>query len=166
MVEKIEWKSEEEMQRELQNNINGWKKGYSKDGFIQAGKGEFSYKGIHYLLRVIRYYNHTNKFCSMLGRISDKHVVVEYPEETKDIADLVKSIDWYSEFLYHDTLHLQNDDQTVEEQILKAHELAKKDIDNLYSDYFEKELNNKISELHKIKDKLIDLKNRKEGGLR
>lgn len=153
-MNKIEWVSEKEQQKELDKRIKNWKDGQSKDGFILAGEGIFKYKGIKYLIRVLRYYNHTNRFCSMGHRISDKHVVVEYPEETKPFVEIVKEIAEFSEFLYHDTNHEYNDKQTAEEQIEEAHRLAKEDIDNLFEGTFMKRIDEKIKHMQDLKVKL------------
>ena len=133
MINKLEFKSEENMQKELKERIANWKEGNSKDGYIERASGKFIYKNIAYLIKVLRYYNHTDKFVSMCDKISDCHVVVEYPEETKDLRDLVESVEEYCEFLYYDTLHTHNQNQTVEEQINECHERAKGDIDRLPS---------------------------------
>lgn len=154
MTTKIIWKTNEEMNEALNKRIKEWKDGYSKDGYIQAGEGEFVYRGIKYLIRVLRYYNHTDKFISMSSRISDKHVVVEYPEETKPIVNLVQQAVEFSEFLYHDTLHSWNDNQTCEEQIEECHRLAKEDIDNLLDGDYIKIVEKKIADLQEVIKKL------------
>ncbi len=149
------WKSEEEMQKELKERIDNWKKGYSRDGYIQRAEGKFNYKGICYLIRVLRYYNHTNMFTNISGeKVSDSHVVVEYPEETKPIVDIVSGIDGVYDFLYHDTNHSHNDNQTMDEQIEECHTLAKEDIDNLLSGEISKKMNEGIKRLQEAKDKL------------
>ena len=126
----ITWKTEVEMQDELSKRISEYKEGYSKDGYISKGEGEFKYKNVTYLIKVLRYFNHTNKFCQMSNhRVSDCHVVVEYPEETKDIVNIMSGFPDVYEFLYHDTLHSFNDNQTIEEQIAVCHDWAKEDID-------------------------------------
>lgn len=132
MKQELKWQTEEQMQLGLKKRIDEWKEGQSKDGHILRAEGKFTYKGIAYLIRVLRYFNHTNKFVSMgLDRISDCHVVVEYPEETEKLVEAIKSIEEYSEFLYHDTLHSHNDNQTVEQQLEECYRLAKGDIDNI-----------------------------------
>lgn len=149
----IIWKTEEEMQKELKERISNWKQGYSKDGYVEKGEGKFIYRGIAYLIKIIRYYNHTDKFCPMSRRISDCHVVVEYPEETSKIKDIIP-YDFDSEWLYHDTLHSWNDNQTIEEQIEVCHKWAKKDIDNLLDGEIVKQIDEKIQELEKLKTKI------------
>ena len=127
----MKFKTEEEMQKDLAERIAKWKEGFSKDGYVEKADGEFEYKGIKYLIKILRYYNHTDKFTSMSSRVSDSHCVVEYPDELKDLVDAVKDVEEYSEFLWHDTLHSYNDNMTIEEQINECHRLAKQDIDDL-----------------------------------
>ena len=155
MNNKLVWKSEIEMQKELKKKIESWKKGFSKDGYILSATGKFTYRKIVYLIKVLRYYNHTDKFTNMGNRISDSHVVVEYPKETKPILDLIPS-DFETEFLYHDTLHSHNDKQTIEEQIQECHKLAKQDIDNLLDGEISKRIDEGIKILQKVKKKLIN----------
>jgi len=91
-----EFKTEEEMQKELKNKIDSWKKDESRDGYIIRAEGDFVYKKIFYSIRVLRYFNHTNKFTNMNEqKISDCHVVVKYPDKTKPLVDLVKEIEEY-----------------------------------------------------------------------
>ena len=154
MKNKLNWKTEEEMQRELQEKIKNYKEGQSRDGKILSAKGEFIYKGIKYIIEVLRYYNHTDKFTNMGGdRISDSHAVVEYPDETKPILDLIPN-EFESEFLYHDTLHSWNNKQTTEEQIEVCHKWAKEDIDNLLDGEISKRIDEGIKRLEEVKNKL------------
>ena len=153
-MEKLKWKSEQEQYTELSGRISEWKEGRSRDGYIVIAEGVFSWKGIKYLINVLRYFNHTNKFTSMGSRISDKHVVVEYPKETEPFVKLVKDIDEFSEFLYHDTLHSYNDNQTTEEQIEECHRLAKEDIDYLLGNELLRKINVKIKRFEDLKKKL------------
>ncbi len=154
-MNKLIWKSEEEQLKELNERINNWEEGKSKDGYILCAEGCFIYKRIKYLVKVLRYYNHTNKFTSIhRERISDKHCVIEYPNETKPIVNLVSSVEGVYDFLYHDTLHSFNDKQTIEEQIKLCHKLAKDDINNLLSGEIEKKIDESIKRLQNIKRKL------------
>lgn len=161
-MNELKWIPEEEQQKELKKRIDEWKTGYSKDGYVLSAEGTFTYRGIAYLIRVLRYYNHTDKFCAMGKRISDKHVVVEWPDQTKEIVEFAHSVNEYSEFLYHDTLHTYNDNQTVEEQIQYAHKLAKEDIDGLLSDEYTAILDNKIKRLTELKQQLKELQRGKQ----
>jgi hypothetical protein len=93
------------------------------------------------------------------NRISDCHCVVEFPEETKPIVELVQTASEYSsEFFYHDTSHSFNDNQTVEQQIEVCHEWAKEDIDSLVDGKLAKEIDDKIARLNEVKDRLNQLK--------
>lgn len=153
MENKLIWKSQEQQKEELDKSIREWKPGDSRDGYILCAEGKFVYRNISYLIKVLRYFNHTNKFTPINSeRISDKHVVVEYPEETKPLADLISELD--SEFLYHDTLHSFNDIQTVEEQITTCHDWAKKDIDNLLDGEIGEEIDKRIKHYTDLKNKI------------
>ncbi len=154
MKGKLEFKSEEVMQKELKERIDSHKKGQSRDGYILRAEGEFTYRGIAYLIKVLRYYNHTNKFTNIgRDRISDSHAIVEYPDETKPILDIIPS-EYECEFLFHDTLHSYNDNQTMEEQVEVCHKLAKGDIDNLLDGEISKRIDEGIKRLQEIKKKL------------
>jgi len=151
---KLIWASEEEQEKELKTRIQSWEKGQSRDGYVLCAEGKFVYNGVSYLIKVLRYFNHTDKFTTMgSDRISDKHAIIEYPEEVKPIRDLIP-YDFESEFLYHDTLHSYNDKQTIEEQIKECHKLAKEDIDNLLNGEISERINEGIKRLQEIKNKL------------
>lgn len=153
-MNKLIWKTESKQDEELRQRIGSYEKGKSRDGYILAAEGEFDYKGIKYLIKVLRYFNHTNKFTAIgRDRISDKHCVVEYPDETKPIKDMIPS-EFESEFLFHDTLHSWNDKQTIEEQIKTCHKWAKEDIDNLLNGEISKRIEEGINRLNEIRDKL------------
>lgn len=159
MAKGLVYRTEGDMRKDLDKKIADWKVGQSTDGFVFRAEGKFTYKGIAYLIKVIRYYNNTKKFTPMCSsRISDCHCVVEFPDETKPIVELVKIISEYnSEFLYHDTLHGWNDNQTTEEQIKECHKLAKNDIDNLLSGKLYGDMSEKISKLNEAKEKIESL---------
>jgi len=58
MIEgKLIYKSDDDIKKELNKRIKAWKKGESKDGFIQAAEGKFKYKNIAYLIKVHRYFD-------------------------------------------------------------------------------------------------------------
>ena len=165
MKNKLIWKSEEEMQKELKERIKSWKKGYGRDGKILSAEGKFVHKGVYYLIMVLRYYNFDDGFTNMgRDRISDSHAVVEYPDETKPIIDLIPN-EFESEFLYHDTLHGWNDKQTIEQQIEVCHKLAKEDIDNLLNGEISKRIDEGIKRLEEIKKKLNEGVRKLKNGL-
>ena len=66
----------------------------------------------------------------------------------------------FSEFLYHDTLHPHNDNQTVEEQLQEAHDLAKRDIDSL--DALPNQIAERIRLLNDYKESIVSLLKEKE----
>jgi hypothetical protein len=149
------WKSEKEMQDELKKEIKEYKPGRNRDGRVIAAEGKFIYRGIAYLIKVLRYYNHDEGFTTMgRDRISDCHAVVEYPDETIPIVNLIPN-DYGSEFLYHDTLHSWNDKQTTEQQIEICHKWAKEDIDNLLDGEIAKRIDEGIKKLQEAKDNLM-----------
>ncbi len=153
-AEKLIFKSEKKMQQELRERISSRKPESGRDGYIISAEGKFTYRNVAYLIKVLRYFNHTDDFTSLgRDRVSHSHAVVEYPDETKPIVDLIPN-DYGYEFLYHDTLHSNNDKQTIEEQIKECHELAKEDIDSLIDGEISKKLDEGIMSLQNLKDKL------------
>jgi hypothetical protein len=160
MINEISWKTEREMNKELDEAIKNRKEHQSKDGFIERAEGRFIYRKIAYFIKVLRYFNHTDRFTTLGSqRISDSHVVVEYDEETKAIVDMIPDED-RSEFLYHDTLNSWNDTQTIEQQIEVCHTLAKKDIDNLLDGEIIKKIDINIQNLVTLKINLFNAINK------
>jgi len=153
---KLIWKSEEEQLKELEKEkATRDRKIYGRDGKILSAEGKFVYKGVAYLIKVLRCYNFDDGFTTMGNeRISDSYAVVEYPDETKLIVDLVSGIEEIYEFLYHDTNHSFNDKQTLDEQIKLCHKWAKEDIDSLFSGKISDTLDKSIKELQELKIKL------------
>ena len=125
------WKKEKDMQKELEETLKKRKEHEGKDGFIVSAEGKFTYRGISYLVKVLRYFNHMQKFTPMGSqRVTDSHAVVEYSDESESLSRMIPN-DIYPDFLYHDTLHSWNDTQDIDKQIRVCHNLAKQDIDNL-----------------------------------
>ena len=161
MVEKIDWKNivkeipEEEQLRLLEKerrtrNIAV----YGKDGFIETWRKRFEYKGIPFELAILRYYTFDEGFTPLSGRVCDRHVVVEFPEEIRDLVDLQESVG-VDEFLWHDTLHSWTENMDLWQQLQVAYEMAIKDIDNL-----PELLQSKIHELEEKLQKLREWYNR------
>lgn len=106
-----------------------------KDRDIDMYGGEFSkdvwrrtyeYREIKYDLALLRYLStQGNVGMNQYG----KWFVLEYPNETTHIAELAKKVDEYREFLYRDTLHVWNDEQTLEQMFYWVADRAKEDID-------------------------------------
>ena len=153
---KLIWKSEEEQLKEFEKEkATRDRKKYGRDGKILSAEGKFVYKGVVYLIKVLRYYNFDDGFTTMGSeRISDSHAVVEYPDETELIVNLVSGIEGVYDFLYHDTNHSFNDKQTIEEQIKLCHKWAKEDIDSLFSGEISDILDKSIKKLQELKIKL------------
>ena len=121
---------EEKQLKILEERRKRWKYPESRDGFIETWRRKFVHKGIAFELAVLRYYDLDSGFRPMSNRVSDRHVVVEYPEETKP---LVEKLEWLGieDFLWHDTLHSWNDKQTLEQQLRVAYNQAIEDIETL-----------------------------------
>lgn len=148
------WKSEELMKKELSEIIRAARK---NDGLILAAEGKFSYKKVAYIVKVFRYFNKREGFTPIGSqRISDSHAVVEYPEETRPIVERIPS-EFNSEFLFHDTLHMFNDKQSITEQIALCHNWAKRDIDDLLEGNISKKIDERIKELQYIKKMLNNI---------
>lgn len=94
---------------------------------------EYRYKGIAFKLIIIKYMNIREGFKSLNNnKICDEYVLVEYPEETKELVDILQTFEYsFSEFLYHDTLHLHNEEQTLNEQLQESYDNAIEDINTL-----------------------------------
>jgi hypothetical protein len=154
MVGELKWKTEEQQYKDLAKIIKEHKSGWSKDGYVISAEGKFVYRKVAFFIKVLRYYNHEEKFKPIgSNRISEYHAVVEYPDETKPLVDLIPS-DFSSEFLYHDTLHSWNDTQSIEVQIKVCEDWAKKDIDNLLEGEISKRIEEEIKRFRAIKKKI------------
>ncbi len=155
MIAGIRVKTEKRMLEELNERERKYKDG-SKDGYVEVGNGDFTYREVNYNIKILRYFNLFPSKFKTLGsqRISSMHAVIEFPKETKELVDDYSNImDSFSEFLYHDTLHPQNDKQTIEEQVKACHDLAKSDIDGIPELIDSKE--QKLREFKKKYPKLI-----------
>ena len=139
IIQQLTWKTENEMQKELENEEKSrdYEK-YGYDGHITSAIGEFEYKGIKYIVNVLRYYvlanpkiGRSSKFTSMGHRESEYFANLEYPESMNDIVKMVKKVREYSSFLYNDTLHSYCDKMDIDEQIQEIHNIARRDIDSL-----------------------------------
>lgn len=159
----FEFKSEEQQQQELAIRISKQVEGYSKDGFVVIAQKEVKYRGIPYLIKFLRYYNHTNKFTKMScsdERETDAHVTIEYAKDSEDLAKKVTEITENYNFLYHDTLHSWNDHQTLQEQLDDAVSLAERDIDKLFYPDFLTQIKDKIFHLNDFISEIEILNNR------
>ena len=150
---------EEEQFRILEEKRKNWKYPESRDGFIETWRRKFTHKGIVFELAILRYYDLDTGFRPLGNRISDRHVVVEYPKETEPLVKKLESLG-IEEFLWHDTLHSWNDKQTLPEQLKEAYELAINDINNLpkWLNKKEKELKKKLRELKILRKKFLKVR--------
>jgi len=121
---------EEEQLRRLEERRREWKPLLSRDGYIETWRRKFVHKGIAFELAILRYYTLDDGFTTMRRRVSDRHVVVEYPEETRPLVGILEELG-VEEFLWHDTLHSWNAKQTLPEQLEEAYGWAISDIDGL-----------------------------------
>jgi len=126
----------EEIMQKLKEEEN--KRDFSKsgrDGILEIGRKVYEYKGVKYeiAIAILQYYtlNPINLKRNIGWREEGLYAVVEYPEETKELVNAIEQLNPYREFLYHDTLHTHNDKQTIEEQVIECHDIAKCDIDSI-----------------------------------
>lgn len=153
------WKSEEDQKKEVATIKQTRSKDYGRDGYVECAKGVFIYRGIKYLIRVVMYFNYDDGFKPIgSNRISDKHALVEHPENDPESKALFDALyEFHSEFLYHDTQHFYNDKMNTEEQIDDAHRMAKTDIDWLLDGTVIEEIDKKIKDLQKKREKIRNL---------
>ena len=149
---------EEEQQKKLEEYRKKWKYPMGRDGFIETWRKSFTYKGIKFELAILRYFTLDEGFKPMGNRKSDRHVVVEYPKATEPLVKFVNSLGW-DDFLWHDTLHSWNDNQTIEEQLDEAYRMAMNDIDYLpqWFEEKEKELKSKLEEIRSFKERFVEV---------
>lgn len=129
----LKWKSKRQQTSELKKRIRDWKKGQSRDGFIMVAEGMFSYRSFPYMIKVSRYYQLDCGFMLMpgMGRKTDMHAVVEPAGVTEKIHEYLSKLGGHSEFLWSDTLHSWNEKQNINQQISECHKVAKHCIDSV-----------------------------------
>jgi len=106
-----------------------------KDRDIKTCGGEFittvwqhtyEYRGIKFDIKMLRYVDTAGNIG--MNRYG-KWFVLEHPEETSRIARLVEEVNDYTDFLYSDTLHIWNNDQSLVEMFYEMVDQGKKDVD-------------------------------------
>jgi len=139
-IKTLDWSSlvseipEKEQLAKLEERRTQWKEGQTKDGYIVTWEKQFTHHGVVFCIKILRYYVlDKTGFQPMSYRLSDKHAVVEYPEATKPLANLVGELDISSEFLWSDTLHSCYDHTSLEEQLQGIYEAVLRDIERLPS---------------------------------
>lgn len=162
---KLIWRSEGDMAKDAYDYFKKREGNESMDTYVIKAEGLFRYKGIAYLIKVLRYNSHGQFKPMDSGRISESHVVVEYPDETKWLVNIIQGLPFhfynpYSEFLWHDSLHTQYDGMSVEEQVEAMQKTAKADIDAIFDGKIDGVLDGQIEELMKAKKTLEELKHK------
>jgi hypothetical protein len=108
---------------------------HGRDGFIKVYEERFEYKGVPYIIKVLRYFQigvpiNEIKGINKIG----KHAVLEYPPELNDLARFledISSITGFSEFLWRDTLHYNQQNWTLKQMVEQMHMEARECIDYL-----------------------------------
>lgn len=146
--------SDEDFSKRLEEikNTRDFKK-YGRDGNVSVWRQTYSYRKIKYDIALNRYYLLGVPLSETKGM--NKHnrwFVLEYLENDKKTIELYRKIhEDGSEFLYKDTLHSWNEDNTLEQMFYEMAAAAKKDIDNFLDDS-ESEIDVRISQLNQLKD--------------
>ena len=138
---------------------------YGRDGIIVVYTELSSYKGIPYSVKLCRYFQigvPLNKIHGM--NHFGKWAVLEAVPETESIRDLIVSLPYpvaNSEWMYRDTLHLHNDNQTLKQMVDEMHRLAREDIDELdtlwkkMADYM-KEISDNIQKIREMQASFLE----------
>ncbi len=110
---------------------------YGRDGNVEVFCERRTYKNIPYLIKIIRYYQIGIPLDQISGMNKlGKWAVLEYPDELKDVANLLSSIESTTglyEFLYADTLHAGQEHWTLKQMVDQMEQQAKGDIDQLFT---------------------------------
>lgn len=128
-------------------------KKYGWDGNVSVWRQTYSYRGIKYDIALNRYYLLGVPIFEIKGMNKyTRWFVLEYPENDKNTIELYRRIhEDDSEFLYKDTLHSWNENDTLEQMFYKMVIAAKKDIDN-FLDKSESEIDARISQLNQLRE--------------
>lgn len=124
---------------------------YGNDGTVEVFSKLYIYKGWFFNLKVIRYFAGqmvegsfelsrgglgalgpiSSRFDSFLGmNVIGKHVVIEYEERSKSRVEKFSRSHKWSEFLWHDSLHVDQETWSLRDQIRWVLQLAIDDIDS------------------------------------
>lgn len=145
--------NDQEFMTEVERRKAKWKADESRDGFIEVWRQRFSYSNIPYEIVLLRYYsfNDPNKRINKSGI----HAVLEYPKELQELCDAVKKLFPFSEWLYRDTLHTDQNDWTKERMVQQMHDEAKVCIDWLLN----KAIPQKLKQIEDLKKLIKKVKN-------
>ncbi len=125
---------------------------YGCDGNMCVWEKSYTYRGIEYSIALIRYYVLGVPLSEIKGMNQyNRWFVLEHPNTIEDIVKIHNKInDDDNEFLYKDTLHSCNDNETLSEMFYKMADAAKEDIDYLLG-CTEININKRISKLERMK---------------
>ena len=128
-------------------------KRYGRDGQVQIFEEKFEYRGIPYFIRIARYYQIGVPLAEINGMNHlGKWALLEYDQSVKDKVEVINRLRDYSSFLWEDSLHDWNRDQTLKQMVESMHESARKDIDGvpkMIAEY-KQEVNGKIENAEKL----------------
>lgn len=122
---------------------------YGNDGLITVYEEEKSHAGLHYKLKALRYfavtrlpYGHFELRDARMNKLG-KHVVVETDREglSYEVLNLLN----LGDFLWHDTLHADQEDWSLKKQWEYAESLAVQDCELVAN--LEVQFDNKVAEL-------------------
>jgi len=123
--------SEEEILKKIDERIANYKRGNSKDGFIQTWRKEFVYMGIPYELAILKYFTHVKGLDCGINRLG-KHAVLEHSSKMKEVARIMNDFDAGDEFLFQDTLHSFQREWELKAMLNYLEEEAHKQIKQLF----------------------------------
>jgi hypothetical protein len=109
---------------------------------------EETYKGISYVLKLLQYSNDFGKVSSHMG-VNGAYWVLENDNTDEEVKELAEEIgqeltNYYSNFLWEDSLHTWNDNKTLDELKEQMREVAHKEIDEFLDTV--KRLDDKLQE--------------------
>lgn len=139
-------------------------KNYGRDGHIVVYAENASYKGFPYIVKICRYFQIGVPINEIDGMNSlGKWAVLETVPETDPIRDIISNLPYpvgNSEWMWKDTLHSHNDNQTLREMVDEMHRYAREDIDELDTlwkrmEEYIKELSSDIEKIREIRSIFI-----------
>jgi hypothetical protein len=133
---------------------------HGRDGNFQVFEKKFCHRGLYYFVKVIRYYqiSVSLKEISGMNKIG-KWAVLEYDKSIKNIVDFIsqhQDFFEYYEFLYADTLHSHNENQTLKQMFEEMKKQGQKDIDWFF-DEADKQFEKKFEELKALQEQIKQL---------
>lgn len=112
-------------------------KKHGRDGLVNVYEEQFEYKGVPYIIKIVRYYQIGVPLEKISG-MNDiaKYAVLEYPPGLKELAeflssDVVRELTGVYEFLWRDTVHAGQEHWTLKQMVKQMHTEARECIDQL-----------------------------------